>query len=426
MFVLAGLLVPVAMLPAQPCAAAATAYGQEFARVGRVWSDARPPPLGAASNVASGPHELEYQQQVAEREITGGPYADALAEPLAALALAYRNAGELEEAERLYRRALHIVRVNDGLYSERQVPILRELLDTYRISGDMQTLDERYEYFFRLYGKGQPPYTDIRLRAALEYLRWQREALRLKLGGEDPRRLMGLYELNAELLQAVAQDLEADPILYRNLALGQLRNLYLIQDAIKSDAEKTGSLQTKPILASEWTEKDIGQYRLETIQRGALHRGTSLLENLIVRAGDAPVEQRARLQLELADWYQWNNKERLAGEGYSEVIRLLVESGNEATLQEWLDQPVELPDNGAFWQPQVLQDGQRRIVIQASYDVSERGRANNIETRAPTEEDSSIARRLKRKLSGIRFRPRYRDGQAQPATRLARDYELID
>ena len=80
-------------------------------------------------------------------------------------------------------------RINDGLYSERQVPLLRELLQSYREAGDYEALDERYDYYFRLYGNGQPPYTEIRLRAALEYLRWQREALRLGVGGRELERL---------------------------------------------------------------------------------------------------------------------------------------------------------------------------------------------------------------------------------------------
>ena len=38
--------------------------------------------------------------------------------------------GDIVGSRRLYERALHLVRVNDGLYSERQVPILRQLFDS--------------------------------------------------------------------------------------------------------------------------------------------------------------------------------------------------------------------------------------------------------------------------------------------------------
>jgi hypothetical protein len=412
-------------------AARATAYGQQFVRSGQVWSDAGPtalpdPPAGDHSR-ADETQRIEYQKQVSEIEVSAGPYTDALAEPLAALALHYRESGDMDQAERLYRRALHIVRVNDGLYSERQIPILRELLNTYRIAGDLETLDERYEYFFRLYGRGQPPYTDIRLRAALEYLRWQREALRLELDGkEDAGRLLSLYELNEELLQGVAQDPAVDPSVYRNLGLSQLRNLYLIQDMIARETEQVSGATRAPLPGYDWSEQELGQYRLETIQRGALSRGATLMEVLLAREGAVPGEQTARLHLELADWYQWNGRDGQAAGHYDEVERLLAGSGMEDTLRVWLGQPVELPDNGAFWQPVLPGEDQRRVVVRASYDVSERGRASNIQTRTELEEDSGIASRLRRKLSRTRFRPRYSNGKAQSVAGLVRNYELID
>jgi hypothetical protein len=413
-------------LPASLAGAGGTPYGLQFVRLGQQWSDG-----GPAAGLAAGPldadGQVEYQRQVAERELSGGPYSDSLAEPLAALALHYRGQADYTQAERLYRRALHVVRVNDGLYSERQIPILRELLNTYRVAGDMETLDERYEYFFRLYGKGRPPFTDIRLRAALEYLRWQREALRLQLGDEAERRLLQLYELNGDLLDATAADPAVDPALYRNLALSQLRNLYLIQDLIAPKTEKvSGAPPTLPI-GGDWSEQELGQYRLETIQRSAINRGSRLLEELLARQPADAIEERARLELELADWYQWNGSERKAEGRYARVEELLRDAGLDGLLRDWLGEPVELPDNGAFWQPVPAgEDEQQPVVVQASFDVSASGRARDIEVRIKREEDSGAASGLRRKLSRTRFRPYFSDGEARAVTRLSRTYEIID
>lgn len=423
----AGLVVLVCMVTAMRVGAATAApYGQSFVRLGHEWRDGLPggTPTQRKAGAASG--EAGYKRLVTESELQGGPYADALAEPLADLARYRRGQGDLERAERLYLRALHVVRVNDGLYSKRQIPILRELLDTYRAAGDLTTLDQRYDYFFRLYGRGEPPYSDVRVRATLEYLRWQREAVRRDLDGKDNRRLLDLYELNDQLLQTVAADHAADPAWYRQLCMSQLRNLYLIQARLEPKLQNTSAPPNVPIFASDWGEKDSKLMRLENIQRGAVGNGVRLLEDLLARGSETAAEERARIHLELADWYQWNGSEQRAAEHYRAVVQQLGGAGQNGTLEEWLGQPVELPDNGAFWQPADAEEGGRRVIVSARYDVTSRGRAKNIETRVEQEEDESVASSLRRQLARTRFRPRYSDGQAAAYAALAREYELIE
>ncbi len=406
--------------------AAGAAYGEQFVRVGQQWPDGGP---GFAQATGAGGRERaqpEYQRQVAARELEGGPYDDGLAEPLAAMAAYHRSAGDFDLAVRFYRRALHVVRVNDGLYSERQTPILRELLSTFRSAGDLDALDRRYDYYFRLLGGGQPPYTETRLRATLEYLRWQREAVRLGLGGDDDKRLLALYDLNDSILQAVGGDPQVDPQWYRELGLSQLRNLYLIESRLAPGPETMGMAPSTPLLASDWSEEDVNTHRLDSIRRGALGRGERLLLELMEREADSGVENRARLQLELGDWYQWHGRDQQAGQQYAGVGQLLRTSGREGTLNQWLGQPVELPDNGAFWQPTAAAESRRRVVVNASYDVSARGRVSNIDATTAQEQDADVVRSLRRKLARTRFRPRFVNGEPEQVVGLTREYELID
>ena len=82
---------------------------------------------------------------------------------------------------------MHIVRINGGLRSAEQVPLLLTTLQVYRQAGDWQALDDNYDYYFHLLGSGQGPLTPLRLESALAYMRWQREALRLDVGSNaDP------------------------------------------------------------------------------------------------------------------------------------------------------------------------------------------------------------------------------------------------
>jgi tetratricopeptide (TPR) repeat protein len=422
------LLFLLALLLATPTVwAGKYAYGRAFVRVGESWADGGPVPGQPESGTGAAQDEGQYQRQVDELEDEGGPYADALAEPLTGLGRHYRQRGDMAQALRLYRRALHVVRVNDGLYSERQMPILRELLDAYRVSGEMEILDDRYNYYFRLYGNGQPPYTGVRLRAALAYLRWQREVVRLELDENEDQRILALYHLNDELLQAVAAEPSVALQWYRDLVLSQMRNLYLLEDRFAPTVQNTGLAPSTPVLAGKWEQKDFDKKRLELIQRGALSQGAGLLQALIDRTvGTAQSTELARLHLELGDWYQWHGKYRRAGEQYQQVVQLLSQESRADLLQQWLGQPRELPDNGAFWQFRPAQKGDPPVVVSVRYDVSARGRASNMQAGVSDPANEGLASRLKRKLAKIRFRPRWVSGVAEPVSQVQRDYQLIN
>jgi len=423
------LLLAGVLLAAMPAWAGKRAYGETFVRVGQSWADggAIQNPGEAHSGSRGADDDSHYQRQVAELEEREGPYSDSLAEPLAGLGRYYRRSGDMEQALRLYRRALHVVRINEGLYSERQIPILRELLDAYRATGEIELLDDRYDYYFRLYGNGQPPYTDVRLRAALGYLRWQREAVRLGIDEDSSRRLLALYQLNDELLSEVAADPAVPLALYRDLVQSQLRNLYLLEDRFAPALQKVGAAPATPLFASDWSQEDFHKKRLETLQRDSLSRGSELLQDVIDRsAAAAGSDELASLHLELGDWYQWHGKDKRAAEQYLQVVQLLSKPDQSDLLQRWLGQPVELPDNGAFWQPRPGASGEPPAVVSLRYDVSATGRVSNVETVASDSEKTSLATRLKRKLRQTRFRPRWISGVAEPASQIQRDYALMD
>ncbi len=418
---LLGLLLPATQL----VAGIPTPYGEYFVRLGAQWPDAGAitvDPGAAAPAVDT--DAASYLRQLRELEQEGGPYADSLAEPLAGLARLQRASGDIVNAQQAYQRALHVVRINDGLYSERQVPILKALFEVYRMTGDLATLDARYDYYFRLYGSGLPPYTPVRLTATLEYLRWQREALRLGLDERDTERLLALYALNERVLADVSADSSVDFAGYRELVLSQLRNLYLVDARYEPRIDDFGP-GPEAGLPAEWDQQDTHRQRLEAYQRRALSSGRELLEALILRTPADDRQGRAAAYLELADWNQWNDRRSEALAAYGQVVTILQEAGEGALLQQWLGQPVELPANGAFWQPRPMSGETKQLVVRARYDVTRTGRANNIEATAAVSENGSAAARVRRKLAQTRFRPCMASGEPQAQMQVQRDYEVL-
>lgn len=426
-------LLGLGLLLANPCSVAESPelYGQVYVRLGHSWADGKPPSLPSPREGVGVADESAYLEQIQNQEASGGPYADGLAEPLASLGYYYRDHGRYGKALDLFQHAIHLVRINDGLYSERQIPMVRALLDTHRLSGDMQALDDRYDYFFRLYGNGYPPFTPLRLRASLEFLRWQREAFRLELDRNRNKRLADMYRLNERILEAAAQSAEVTLQWYEQLVRSQILNLYLIQSQIVLPPEASAFQSSRSIYSgssvhsNQRQDLDFNQRRLLTIQQRSAARGRALLQELITRTvAGGKAADIASIHLELGDWNQWNGSSSSAREQYSRVVQILEDAGDTQLLEQWLGSPAELPANGAFWQPNRIGTGGRRVELLAEYRVSARGNARNIQIQAAKPEDAVFISRLRRKLSATLFRPRFATGEAEAVERVSRQYEL--
>ena len=413
-----------------PAILATEPYGKRVVAAPSVWID-EAPPRAAFDNPRAGPEEREAARELAqnlrrrlrEQEQGQGPYAAPLAETLADLARALEALGDDAAALRARDRALHLTRVNDGLYSAAQGPLVRAILDAHRRRGEFARLDERYDYFFRLYGAGHPPWSATRWAATLEYLRWQREALRRRIDGSDfRRRLLELHGLHEDLLEALRPDGQAvDWERERDLAFSQLKTFYLIENMVAPPAETFGSLRADRARRAGAANFDIYRERLENLKRGLRGRGRKRLASLlaIVPAGES--RARAEIQLALADWLQWHGASREAEEHYLALWNQLQGSEHEPLAQLWFGCPVPLPDNGVFWQSDRSVDG----AVDLRVAVAANGRARVNIDGVPAAERRT-AGRVRRSLHNVRFRPRIENGALVPTELQNARWLLLD
>ena len=382
--------------PAEP-------YGRNFVRAGASW----PAEVAVvpAPPAATDPALVEQlRERMAELERRDGPFAASLSEPLSDLARALDGLGLVDEARAQRARAIHLVRINAGLQSPDQLPMLREQLAADRRAGDFQTLDERYEYYHRLLGNGLPPYTPERFAATLDYLRWQREALRRELTGDPVERLAAAMRLADGLLERLPpgeQRVEA--------ALSQLRNYYLLADLVDpprdlNDWDEWGFGGRRP--RSEFDEIDPRRERLRNLRRGLQSRGDDLLGDLLADAADLDPAGRARLLRERADWLQWWGRAAAARELYRRSWDVLVGAGLQTVAAQWYGEPRPLPDNGVFLGvADTFVDG---ASLDIEVDAGGAARATLLED---AQDLPRGARSLTRRLRQTRFRPALVDGE---------------
>lgn len=409
----------------------AAPYGERIVVSDAAWPESSPdpslsvfPPLDDTGPVlvrGSDAREsaAQWETQVRELEARGGPYASGLEEPLADLARQRVNEGRYAEALSLYRRSLHILRVNTGLAGPAQMAIVRAMLQVQRALGDREALDDLYGYYYRLGwldADGQEG--EARWRVALEYLRWQRERLRTKGAGDIDRHLLELHRLNEQLLEQSAQE-EAPLEVQVDLARSQLLNLYLVRDRVTPQTPETLSvLAPRRSRRPDLFPEDIYRDRLLNLHRSAVSDGSDLLGSLAARL-EAPTE-RAALYRDIGDWEQWNGVWHRAEEAWRRAQDLLRDAGEESLIAKWFATPVELPDNGVFWQPE---PGDDSSVVRMTFDVNARGRARRSSSAVLSGRDSATIT-AGRELRGMRFRPRFDSGEAVDSEGLVRDYRV--
>lgn len=404
------LLGALALFCAQALAQPAESYGKRFVRDGASWPAEAVPEPQQISTRSDPVTAQRLRERLDELELQSGPYAASLSEPLADLARALDANGRYEEAAQQRGRALHLLRVNEGLYSPTQVPLLQDQLAADRRRGDFEALDARYNYYFRLFGNALPPYTSLRFAATMEYFRWQREALRRELDGSPFDRLEDLLRAGDELIERLEEsEPPVEPALLRDAVLNQLRSYFLFADLVQPAQDLDPWRVANPAAARNMVDFDPMRDRLEQRRRGLRARGDALLGDLLERmpAVDAAALDRALLLRERGDWALWWGSEQTALQWYRSSWEVLVGAGHEAVAERWFSEATPLPDNGVFLDPAAAVAGVARVQL----TVDERGSAKAMLLDSQGELPRDV-RRLPELIRKTRFRPALADGQA--------------
>jgi len=109
-----------------------------------------PSPQHASSDV---PHAAvqEFALLVEQLETEHGPFDYRLSEPLQTAGIALERQGDFLQALHLYERALHVTRINSGLYSEDQIPIVEMLINANVALENWAVVDNHFRYLHLLY-----------------------------------------------------------------------------------------------------------------------------------------------------------------------------------------------------------------------------------------------------------------------------------
>ncbi|MDG2339407.1 MAG: hypothetical protein P8N94_15705 [Gammaproteobacteria bacterium] len=206
--------------------------------------------------------ELSLRRQaIDELQGSQGIYAPELQEAYGDLASLFEEMDDFESAIAVYFDALQISRINTGLYSDQQLPIIQSLIEgnsqlrNWEATDDLQEL--RYHISTRLYDLADLAY----LEAAENYGAWKLRLLRQNLLDLSYRSYSGSAEELSEFYERLLLNLEVQP------NFRAAKKIDVLQGKSEADLILVRAIATTPYTAFEGTvSRYINQQRCRNVR----------------------------------------------------------------------------------------------------------------------------------------------------------------
>jgi hypothetical protein len=366
-------------------------------------------------------------------EAQAGAYTAALIEPAGDLGRALQARGDHRGALPYLKRAIHLTRVNEGLATPTQLPLLQRLLISQLALGDRDGADGTQRYLLRLRLRAAADEA-ARQAAVAAYADWQRGRYLAREGFETYRFLVDLRAVNErELERLEAAEAAGAP----GAALAQLpylrdmlRTEYLVS---RYEGERRETIRVRAGSSADQSYAPSPSLEAEDfrLMRKYNYRGGRQLAERIVEIHRAqPVPDRsalARALLDLGDWHLWWHQPGPALRSYREAWALYADDADPATAPETLfpaprELPVESPFFTAAPPPEAhLEPAEGEV----RFTVNRLGQARDVELTVLEARDVAAAQTaLYRMMKEFRFRPVLRGGDAVDSGTLTRRYSF--
>ena len=370
-----------------------------------------------------------WLQRIQDKAYEAGPYGAGLAETVEDAGRYFIGRGDYKTAIQQWRRAVHLIRVNEGLYSPQQLPLMERLRETYLALGDYESADEVESYLRFLSHKNFADDAPEHLTATLRWLDWQRQQWLRNPDVGQPRRLLEPWRVLSDVLRA--RDAEESTLAPLNLAereaLVQAQlSVLLLASATDFGLDRQADLLMGSRMGDRPEQLTLEETQIRNLQESGYSRGRGRLQRLLERQREAqdPAAQ-ARTLLALGDWHLWFDSPMRAVDSYQACWELLTETDDLERRAQWFSMPAELPSNGAFWAgPGTFPDYSNQAVLRVRFDVTRQGRVRNLELIDVPEEESGRAMSLSRLMRSMRFRPRLIEGEAVETPAVLRSYRV--
>jgi tetratricopeptide (TPR) repeat protein len=363
---------------------------------------------------------------VSLRELRRGPYAPELVAELRGLGAALFQEEEFHDAIDAYRRAIHLLRINEGLQTSSQAGLVEQVIEAQVAVGDFIAADGQQEYLFRIRRATMSPLDPDMLTSVEQIADWHRGAYLGQLDKYRYPRIVDLLDLYSEMIDAVASE---EGEFNRNVMpylQGKLKTEYLLSvyPGEKEEGLQIEAGQKNDIDLPDLTKMRFMKFRNENYRLG--HQTIRMMGAILENDPETAPQELADIQLALADWFQWHRYYAQAIRAYSLAWKMMAEEpGGADWLQANFESPLELPSQIVFQPGRMPLRLNNSAQVTARFAVSRHGKAEDIDILSPQKDDNQPAvTRGYKYLRDMRFRPRLLNGEVVAAKDLERTYNI--
>ena len=364
-----------------------------------------------------------------------GPYDPELSEMVFSLGKTLQLSQRYDEAITAYKRSLYLKRINNGIYSLSQEPMLRGIIESQNKQGLTTEVSENYDQLLWIYLKtyGQ---NDVRLIPLLDEIsQWHLDAYTqtgLRQDGYHLRAAVDLYTKAIELSAQHQGPLNLKLIkLLRNLAITNY--YYASHQQLYPEFSDIGT----PV---PFGYRSFGSAGDDMLRRGSFYLQGRSAHNKILDILDnnpevTPID-KAMAQTDLGDWYLLFGRYNLALGAYEQAHSVMAgEKQQKEVLGALFGTPTMLPklDTWDRWKtieetsPSVPNNNSDAIenpsavvldnYVNLSADITTKGSATNLQIQEIHPESASeYGPRAQQTIRARKFRPRFEDGVPAPTT----------
>jgi tetratricopeptide (TPR) repeat protein len=351
---------------------------------------------------------VNYRTAIKELD-ENGPYHEQSSEALYGLGIALKKQGFYDEALNTLKRAMHVNRVNHGLHSFSQTPILRSIIDTQKALHHFEEVTTDYNRLLRLFQKNYASNDPALIPVYQELALWHVDVYQLDSSAERVDHLTSAHSyINAAIKKAQAPNQLTTQEKIELLRTSTLISFYSSQH--KGD-EWVTALDSR---FSASSDKDfMVPTRMATLSKTSYRQGRLAHEQIIALVNADPtatIHQKISAYVETGDWHLLFKHHNTAMEYYQQARILIAQTDMPQELNElWFSQPIILPSLRA----EGGSGNSARQYVSAQVDISKNGHPSHINILEPTPEKNVMLHRAAIKtLRNARFRPRFVGAEA--------------
>ena len=356
----------------------------------------------------------KYLLSIEKIEAAEGVYGNKLSQELLNLANVYQNYNKHSEAISLLTRSLHLNRVNEGLYSATQIPILEKLIKSLKATKQWNLVNDRYSYLYWLYDKNSDQVDASSISVVFKIANWYLQSYAMQRSEMPVQDLMNSY-----ILLDKTANLISDQYGDTDIRLVKVLNRLMIANYFFASHVPTTTSQTNAA-ARQITQAPESGNKLIIMKRKSFMTGKNIIErelNILLNQQSIDHLNILKNKLKLADWYLMHNKKQSAKSFYQDAYDFALKNKHHNVLIKTVfDQPVALPDFPSLDNSTRINLSDKEVseddrYVQVTLDVTSQGRTRNLKVINSNPPDNTrMKASVLNSLRLTKFRPRLENG----------------